>query len=224
MNNWYEQWSKAGAGINYRVKDPENYIKGLNWVGNWYDRYFEYKGNETLKAMLFISVIILFLFRGSNKENPDKKNRKIILSIFILTIILSLEWFLNHPAFRYGGYYLLCILWFIPLSIYLSKKKFLFNQKKTMIISTIIFSLLVFNLRNIKRIDDEFLRVTNHNFPLFYVEFQTSDEFDLGDNVKVYVPNIGEGCWVAKTPCVNGATGVSAKTKYGFKIISTDLK
>ena len=130
MNNWYEQWSKAGAGINYRVKDPENYIKGLNWVGNWYDRYFEYKGNETLKAMLFISVIILFLFRGPNKEIPDKKNRKIILSIFILTIILSLEWFLNHPAFRYGGYYLLCILWFIPLSIYLSKKNSYLIKKK----------------------------------------------------------------------------------------------
>ena len=130
MNNWYEQWSKAGAGVNYRVKDPENYIKGINWVGNWYDRYFEYKGNETLRSMFVISLIILFLFRGSNKEIPNKKNRKIILSVFILTVILSLEWFLNHPALRYGGYYLLCTLWFIPLSIYLSKKKLLFINKK----------------------------------------------------------------------------------------------
>ena len=65
--------------------------------------------------------------------------------------------------------------------------------------------------QNLKRIDDEFLRVTNHNFPLFYVEHQTSDEIDLGNNIKVYIPNIGQGCWVAKTPCVHGASGYSAK-------------
>jgi hypothetical protein len=223
MNNWYEQWSKAGAGVNYRVKDPENYIKGINWVGNWYDRYFEYKGNETLRSMFVISLIILFLFRGSNKEIPNKKNRKIILSVFILTVILSLEWFLNHPALRYGGYYLLCTLWFFPLSIYIINKKLLFINKKKIIISTIIFSLLVFNLRNIKRIDDEFLRVTYNNFPLFYVQEQTFDEFDKGNNIKVYVPTSGEGCWVVKTPCVGG-TDFSAKKKYGFKIFYRNIK
>ena len=221
MNKWYHQWSKAGAGVNYRVKDPENYIKGLNWVGNWYERYFSYKGNETLKAMLVLSIIVLFLFRGPNKEIPDKKNRKITLSLFILTLILSLEWFLNHPAFRYGGYYLLCIIWFIPLSIYLSKKKFSFIDKKKVTISLIIFSLLVFNLRNIKRIDKEFLRVTENNFPLFFAPIQTSKEFIFADDIKVYIPTgkyAATGCWVVKTPCVAAVDGISAKKKYGFKI------
>jgi len=223
MNNWYEQWSKAGAGINYRIKGPENYIKGLNWVGNWYDRYFEYKGNETIKALLTLTLLILFLFRGSNKKIPDKKNRKFITSLFILTLILFLEWFLNHPAFRYGGYYLLCTIWFIPLSVYLSKKKFLFTDKKKIIISLVIFSFAIYNLRNIKRIDEEFLRVTNNNFPLFYVDHQTSDEFNLGDNVKVYIPTSGLGCWVVKTPCVSGVEHVDAKIKYGYKIIYKDI-
>jgi len=220
MNKWYHQWSKAGAGINYRVKDPENYIKGINWVGNWYDRYFEYKGNETLRAMLVFSLIFLLLYRGPKKEIPDKKNKKITWSLFILTIILSLEWFFNHPALRYGGYYLLCIIWFIPLSIYLGSKKFLSINKKKITISLIVLSIIIFNARNLKRIDDEFLRVTNHNFPLFYVEHQTSDEIDLGNNIKVYIPNIGQGCWVAKTPCVHGASGYSAKNNFGFKIIN----
>ena len=224
MNNWYEQWSKAGAGVNYRVKDPENYIKGINWVSNWYDRYFEYKGNETLKAMLLITIIFLFLFRGPQKEMPDKKNKKIIFSLLILTIILSLEWFLNHPAFRYGGYYLLCIIWFIPISIYLNNKNFLFIQKKKITISLIILSLLIFNLRNIKRIDDEFLRVTYNNFPLFYTQEQTFDEVDKGNNIKLYLPTSGQGCWVVKTPCVSGTEDVSAKIKYGFKIFYSNLE
>ena len=38
--NWYEQWSKAGAGPNFRVEDPLNYIQGFNWVNNWIDKYF----------------------------------------------------------------------------------------------------------------------------------------------------------------------------------------
>ena len=29
MNNWYEQWSKAGAGPNFRVENSEEYIKNF---------------------------------------------------------------------------------------------------------------------------------------------------------------------------------------------------
>ena len=40
LNNWYEQWSKAGAGPDYRVENPLEYISYFNWVGNWIDKYF----------------------------------------------------------------------------------------------------------------------------------------------------------------------------------------
>ena len=40
LNNWYEQWSKGGATPNFRVENPEIYIKNLNWVSNWIDIYF----------------------------------------------------------------------------------------------------------------------------------------------------------------------------------------
>ena len=40
MNNWYEQWSKAGAGPNFRVENSEEYIWNFNWVPNWIDIYF----------------------------------------------------------------------------------------------------------------------------------------------------------------------------------------
>ena len=32
MNNWYQQWAKAGANPNFRVENPELYIKNFNWV------------------------------------------------------------------------------------------------------------------------------------------------------------------------------------------------
>ena len=40
MNDWYKLWSKAGAGPNFRVENPEIYIQGFNWVSNWIDNYF----------------------------------------------------------------------------------------------------------------------------------------------------------------------------------------
>ena len=54
MNDWYQQWSKAGAGPNYRVDDPENYIKGFNWGSNWFDKYFFNKVSDFLAGILFL--------------------------------------------------------------------------------------------------------------------------------------------------------------------------
>ena len=57
-----EQWSKAGAGPNYRVDDPENYIQGFNWVGNWFDKYFFNKVSDFLAGILFLLITIFFVF------------------------------------------------------------------------------------------------------------------------------------------------------------------
>ena len=218
MNNWYQQWSKAGAGINYRTKDPENYIKKFNWVGNWFEKYFLYKGKELVIGIIVINLLLLFLFRGNNKEPPDKRNNLILLSLLLTTMVLFFEWFYNHPAFRYGGYYLLCIICFIPISFFLSKKKLLFIDKKKSIIFLVIFSFFVFHLRNYKRIADEFNVVPNNNFPLFFAPIQTYDEFDLGNDMKVYIPTSEQGCWIIKTPCVSGSDHVFTKKKFGFTI------
>ena len=81
--------------------------------------------------------------------------------------------------------------------------------------------MLIFNLRNLKRIDDEFIRVKENNFPLFFAPIQTTKEFKFTDDIKVYIPTgkyATTGCWVSKTPCVGGVKNVYAKKKYGFKI------
>ena len=40
MSNWYELWAKAGANPNFRVDNPEDYIKSFNWVSHWFNEYF----------------------------------------------------------------------------------------------------------------------------------------------------------------------------------------
>ena len=51
MNDWYEQWSKAGANPNFRVENAHEYIQHFNWVNNWIQEYFfrNWRGNRVVQ-------------------------------------------------------------------------------------------------------------------------------------------------------------------------------
>ena len=77
--------------------------------------------------------------------------------MYIVLIILFIEWFYNHPALRYGGYYIIAILIFIPLSKTLSN----FDNTKSFKIrmACILFlSISIFFYRNIDRLYNEYLK------------------------------------------------------------------
>ena len=76
---------------------------------------------------------------------------------------MFIEWFYNHPSLRYGGYSLIVLILFIPVSIYISK--FSLNKNfKNRLIFLIIFSLVIFIGRNIYRIN---LEVNKYDYDLF---------------------------------------------------------
>ena len=220
MNNWYQQWSKSGASSTYRVENPEEYIKGFNWVSNWYERYFLYKFKELIAGIAFLIILVLILFRGTVKNLPNKRKNITLITLFLISITLFLEWFYNHPALRYGGYYLFCILVFIPVSFYLSQKKLIFIKKRKEIISLILISFTIFYLRNIERINEELIIVKNNNFPLFYSPKQSYDKIELNYKTKVYKPINYSGCWAIKTPCVTGTDHILVNKKLGYIIFS----
>ena len=74
-----------------------------------------------------------------------------------------IEWFLNHPALRYGGFVLVFLAILFPFTILLSNQKFKFKQKliSTKLIILIIF--VIFSGRNINRISNEY-KVYDYNF------------------------------------------------------------
>ena len=223
MNNWYQQWSKAGAGINYRVENPDEYIKKLNWLPNWYERYFLYKFKETLLGLLFLTILVFLIFYSnkkiSNKKKFEHTSKKSFTILFSITLILFFEWFLNHPALRYGGYYLLATILFLPLSYFLSYKKIKFQKKYYSIITLMIISFILFNIKNIKRINEEIRIVKGNNFPLFYSPIQKYKEVNIGENIFVYVPINLQGCWAIKTPCIHTAQHVYGKKVGNYKVI-----
>ena len=220
LSQWYELWSKSGAGPNYGVENHEEYIQKFNWVNNWYERYFEYKGLETLGGIFILLILLLFIFYSKNIKPPDKKNRKIVIFLYLLTFILFFEWFYNRPSLRYGGYYLFCFIFFIPFSYFISNFKINFNRTKKSVISLIILSFLLFNYKNFTRINNEIDMVKDNNFPLFYAPVQKYKTITLNDGIKVYVPLDGDGCYVTKTPCVSGTNHISAKKQFGFLVFN----
>jgi hypothetical protein len=200
LSQWYEIWAKAGAGPNFRIENPEIYIKEFNWIKGWIDRYFFKKVTDTIGLIFAISAFYFFLIRYGSKY---KKNKIIYLPIYFFALALFLIWFFKHPDLRYGGFVLISILFFIPLGVYLSNY-FIGGFKKNIITVVIFLSLFSYAVRNIYRINQEINRVDNFkyvSFPYFHIEKIEYKEKIIGkNNIKLYLSK-DPWCWATPSPC-----------------------
>ena len=155
MNSWYELWSKAGANPNFRIDNPEEYIKSFNWVNNWIDMYFFNKVSDFILGVILLIIITLFLFRNVffNKKIMRLDNQ--VFLVYLLILILGFEWFYNHPALRYGGYHILALMLFIPISVKLGLLKINVKEYSKKVIILISLTTIIFISRNINRIMNE---------------------------------------------------------------------
>tara|TARA_B110000977_G_scaffold201338_1_gene295422 strand:- start:2554 stop:4257 length:1704 start_codon:yes stop_codon:yes gene_type:complete len=155
MNDWYELWSKGGATPNLRVENPQEYIKGFNWVNNWIDIYFFNKVSDFILGIILLISIFLFSFRQNFFEKKIIKINYYIYLIYLLIFILGIVWFYNHPALRYGGYHILALLTFIPISIKLSSSGLNMRKYTRTIFILIFITIFIFIGRNMNRITKE---------------------------------------------------------------------
>jgi hypothetical protein len=155
MNDWYELWSKGGAAPNFRIDNPETYIKNFNWIGNWIDIYFFNKVSDFLLGIILLISIFLFFFRNNFFNRKINRVDNHVYLVYLSICILGIEWFYNHPALRYGGYHIIVLLLFIPISVKLSSSHI--DLKKYSKISIVLISLttIIFISRNINRINNE---------------------------------------------------------------------
>jgi len=176
LNNWYQQWAKGGASPNHRVENPLLYIQNFNWVKNWFDVYFFNKVSDYLLGLLFLSLIVFLTFFPKKIKKITKPK---FIFIYLILILLICEWFYFHPALRYGGYHLIALLIFIPLSIFLSKYIQNINFFKKKVYVLIILTIFIFFMRNINRLvnehelynynilDNSYYRSEGQNFGIF---------------------------------------------------------
>ena len=153
LNNWYQQWAKGGASPEHRVENPILYIQNFNWVKNWFEVYFFNKVSDYLLGLLFLSIIIFLTFYSKKVKNISKPK---FTFIYIILVFLTCEWFYFHPALRYGGYHLIALLIFIPLSIFLSKYVQNINLFKKKFYILIILTIFIFFMRNTNRLVNEY--------------------------------------------------------------------
>ena len=166
MKNWYSLWSKAGANPNFRVPDPDLYLSNFNWISNWLSSYFFTKVSDFILIVLTISILcILLLKNNKNNKISNKSDYKIL---YFLIFCLFVEWFLNHPTLRYGGYSLIALLFFVPLSSYLSKFSAYSNQLEKKILILIFLSFGIFVTKNLFRINNEMIKYDYHPFKNAY--------------------------------------------------------
>ncbi len=214
LNNWYEQWAKGGAGPNFRVENPEIYIRNFNWVSNWFNIYFFNKISDFILG-LSILTFVTFLVLKSKKKEPIKKRNKIFL-IFLIVILL-IEWFWNHPALRYGGYCLIASLVFIFFSILMEKFK---NEKKILgrkLFYLILITFVIFSSRNFQRIQYE---IVNYNYePLneFYYNMEKRN-FNLQNTISNLIANY-KNCKKLNEMCDNSLNEIIKVDKKNEKYI-----
>ena len=152
MNNWYQQWAKAGANPNFRIENPEIYIKDFNWISNWIDKYFFNKVSDFLLGLVFLCAVVASTF--FTKKNKKSQKPKFWL-IYAIIIFLLLEWFYLLPALRYGGYHLIALLLFIPLSIHLNRHSINLQSLNKKIYFLLFLTITVFLTRNVSRLVNE---------------------------------------------------------------------
>ena len=189
----YENWSKAGMTPNFTVSNPEVYVEGLNWTSNWFKTYFLFKVSDFILGILFLLFVATIIFNSKQKKiyNWPKE----IYLLYFIILILIMEWFLNHPALRYGGYAIIAIALILPFSLYLNKNKLSLRQviKKTFIILLIAYSIFIY--RNIDRIYKENQKYKYNVFISPYYEitdvhFRVDKEVDnLINNYLNYIEN-----------------------------------
>ena len=202
MSVHYEWWAKAGGGAGYSHElDKNEYIENFAWFNNWVDKHFFNKVSDTLLGTILICLLIILSFYFQKEKTKYKKKNNYFLIYFILFIFLA-EWFFNHPSMRYGGYVLIGL----PIILFSSSivERFKIPNKK--IFNTAVFfliaSILIFNLRNIIRINKE-INVYKYDpleSPFFFVKDINSKIIYNNEKFVIYSP-INGSCWASKTPC-----------------------
>ena len=219
MSNHYEWWSKAGGGPGFKSQlEPEIYVKNFNWIGGWIKRHFFNKVSDTLFGILFICLVIFLSFNYIKKVKVNKK-KTLDKFVFFFPLLFLIEWFLHHPAMRYGGYVLVGLPFIIYTSIKLNKFVY---QKKTVYKKMFIFTsiaLILFVGRNIIRLNKE-ITFYNYNLlksPHFYVKDIKSKKILENNEFKVFSP-INGMCWASQTPC-SYRKNMKVKKVFSFNVV-----
>ncbi len=198
---WSKGWPDQEKIINH---DYENFNKNFSWFKTWKKVHFKKVKNITIG--FFIVLMTLFFIIGSKKKsNPNLAAFNYIL---IISIILSMIWFVKFPLLRYGISLLIANISLICL--YISFKYFSFNFIKSYTYSNflLIICLIFFIGKNLNRIANV-EPYERYPWPKIYSENNKKPEFEFKKfgNFKIYYRQKNDDdlvqCWYNVSPCTH---------------------
>ncbi len=218
LSIWLEQWSKAGASPTYIIEDELNYIKNFNWLSNWIKEYFLVKFLDQIAILLSAIIIIVLFLKKFQLSNKEIKFKNEFLLYFFLIIIIFYIWFTHHPTLRYGGYSIFYILVAFPVSLIFYKLK---NKKNEMrkISFIILLVIIIVDLKNIIRINNEFNRddfYSFKNFPFFAIRNKEYENKNFETGLTIYSSH---HCWDTPSPCGTFDEKINVFSKNGYYFI-----
>ena len=204
LNIWLQQWAKAGANPNFRVEDPLEYIKNFNWISNWIEMYFKVKVLDQLGILIAVFSVIFLMFKNFKLKNEILFFNKKTLFFYVIILVIFFIWFSTHPQLRYGGYSIIFLTLSIPTALMYNKiKDRNFFEKKFKYL--VLLVIIIFNLKNINRIDDEIKRADLYkfdNFPFFAIP-ETKIIYDMKSS-GLTINQVSRHCWNTSSLCTQG--------------------
>lgn len=223
LNLHYEAWSKAGKGAGYSLTNLEEYVSGINWIGNWVHNYFFTKVSDFIFVVLIVSTVFIVFYRFNLRKKFNLNfNFKPIFICYLFVTCVFIFWFFNFPTLRYAGYSILYLLISMPICYFISKYlKFDNLTIKKKFKYLLISALIIFNLKNIHRINTELNYSTNehhnfNNFPFFWVDDVKYKNIKINKQ-KISVITNNKHCWNTPPTCLrNEPTNLDIKNKKGY--------
>ena len=173
---WAKSYDSQNESKYTKISDKEIFLKNFNWINVWIEKHFFYKIFEFLLIVSLLILMIYFYFNRIKTANDQNIKEKLI--IFFLSLLSIFFWLNTVPQFRFGFASIIIFLFLIfdlilNLNIKFNKKKFFYF---------FIFGLLVLNVKNFNRINNEFQRDDIYrftNFPFFNEKKIKSDYTNL---------------------------------------------
>ena len=220
-----ESWSKDWPNRNNNSLSMMEYNKNFNWLPSWINNHFKIVITKftpfLITIFLVLTYTILFLKKNNSKIYNDEFIKKIKILV-IISLLLTIFWFLKFPIYRYGQSFL-TILFISLFTLIFSKFSDNLKLKKIFVYSSIIVLALAIT-KNFVRIKDNYK--LKNKWPNIYTLSEKKEENFKKElqpvflNGKlVYYFSGGSECMYNKSPCTNILVEkIIKKEKYGYEI------
>ena len=127
-----ESWSKDWPNRKDTSVNMREYNINFNWLSTWINNHFKIVIIKFIPFLITIFFILIYSILFLKKKNFKIVNKSIIKKIkilFIISVFLSIFWFLKFPIYRYGQSFL-AVLFICIFVLILLKYSDIFKLKK----------------------------------------------------------------------------------------------